>query len=533
MCFELRSWLRSLALGFFLSMAFGVMLCLAEGPAMAEGSGNLPLTIIEVDRLSEQYGKEARYTELIRLGRQALEQGMEFLALHQRMAMAYRALGRFEGAVSHDQRALEMHPGSSEIRSRLYIDLIACQRYQEAQWLYSNSGKGAATRPSLRWHTDLLNGHAAYTQPETYNNLIPTPLTENPSAADRQKFYYSLRDSSRPYAEATLQGPSILRGLVWGWSVGQEGHWVLRSLWGYNQFTTQSTGVVQSNYLHLPSLLGRDTVLVQPYTNTSRQYTHLMEFQTARMPAWRWTAGWSLFDERASYFSSQLDTIQGGLVGVDYPYRHRAVTGILGVAYRIRSAELRAGMVRANLNSDQQRQFDLGLTLWPLGNSTLLLGMEASYLNNRSNSGNVTEAGLVAMRCGMAPASLWRHLNGKRFQGQSPRLWMEASVTGGANLRNYTRPGTLWAMNSYENIRRIQGLSLRWKVPAKPTAALRGEWWWTATWQIQYRDQSYVALPWQIPPGSENPPTVSKTPENLILHNRCQMVGLSLLRTFL
>lgn len=107
MCFELRSWLRSLALGFFLSMAFGVMLCLAEGPAMAEGSGNLPLTIIEVDRLSEQYGKEARYTELIRLGRQALEQGMEFLALHQRMAMAYRALGRFEGAVSHDQRALK------------------------------------------------------------------------------------------------------------------------------------------------------------------------------------------------------------------------------------------------------------------------------------------------------------------------------------------------------------------------------------------------------------------------------------------
>ncbi|MFM8513184.1 MAG: hypothetical protein ACKOBI_05510, partial [Bacteroidota bacterium] len=84
MCFELRIWLRSLALGFFLSSACGVMpsmaegLALAEGPAMAEGSGNPPLTIIEVDRLSEQYGKEARYTELIRLGRQALEQGMEF-----------------------------------------------------------------------------------------------------------------------------------------------------------------------------------------------------------------------------------------------------------------------------------------------------------------------------------------------------------------------------------------------------------------------------------------------------------------------
>ncbi|MFM8686636.1 MAG: hypothetical protein ACKODJ_08840, partial [Bacteroidota bacterium] len=336
-----------------------------------------------------------------------------------------------------------------------------------------------------------------------------------------------------PYAEATLQGPSILRGLGWGWSVGHEGHWVLRSLWGYNQFTTQSTGVVQSNYLHLPSLLGRDTVLVQPYTNTSRQYSHLMEFHAARIPAWRWTAGWSLFDERAAYFSSQLDTIQGGLVGVEYPYRHRAVTGILGVAYRIPSAELRAGMVWANLNSDQQRQFDLGLTLWPLGNSTLLLGMEASYLNNRSNAENVTENGVVAMRCGMAPAFLWRHLIGKRFQGQSPRLWMEASVTGGANLRNYTRPGTVWAMNSYENIRRIQGLSLRWKVPTKPTSAPRGEWWWTATWQIQNRDQSYVALPWQIPPGSENPPTVSKTPENLPLNNRCQMVSLSLLRTFL
>ncbi|MFM8786280.1 MAG: tetratricopeptide repeat protein, partial [Bacteroidota bacterium] len=104
------------------SMAEG--LALAEGPAMAEGSGNPPLSMVEVDRLSEQYGKEARYTELIRLGRQALEQGMEFLALHQRMAMAYRALGRFEGAVSHDQRALEMHPSSSEIRSRLYNDLM-------------------------------------------------------------------------------------------------------------------------------------------------------------------------------------------------------------------------------------------------------------------------------------------------------------------------------------------------------------------------------------------------------------------------
>ncbi|MFM7587507.1 MAG: hypothetical protein ACKO55_00165, partial [Bacteroidota bacterium] len=91
MCFELRIWLRSLALGFFLSSACGVM------PSMAKGRGNPPLSMVEVDRLSEQYGKEARYTELIRLGRQALEQGMEFLALHQRMAMAYRALGRFEG----------------------------------------------------------------------------------------------------------------------------------------------------------------------------------------------------------------------------------------------------------------------------------------------------------------------------------------------------------------------------------------------------------------------------------------------------
>ncbi|MFM7699755.1 MAG: hypothetical protein ACKO7V_03070, partial [Bacteroidota bacterium] len=62
MCFELRSWLRSLTLGFFLSSACGVMPSMAEGPAMAKGSGNPPLTIIEVDRLSEQYGKEARYT---------------------------------------------------------------------------------------------------------------------------------------------------------------------------------------------------------------------------------------------------------------------------------------------------------------------------------------------------------------------------------------------------------------------------------------------------------------------------------------
>ncbi|MFM7701474.1 MAG: hypothetical protein ACKO7V_11920, partial [Bacteroidota bacterium] len=64
-------------------------------------------------------------------------------------------------------------------------------------------------------------------------------------------------------------------------------------------------------------------------------------------------------------------------------------------------------------------------------------------------------------------------------------------------------------------------------------SALRGEWWWTATWQIQNRNQSYVALPWGKRPSSENPGTVANTPKSLPLNNRCQMVSLSLLRTFL
>jgi tetratricopeptide (TPR) repeat protein len=503
------------------------------------GAGKPELTMAQVDRLSVKYGYEGRYMDLIRLGRQALEEGMEYLGLHQRMATAYRALGRYEGAIPHTQRALAMYPGSSEIRSQLYSDLIACQRYQEAGWLYRNPTESPDS--SLRWHTDLALVHAGYTHSGNYNNLVNSALSAKSLPTDSLQYYYSLRDRSQPYAEATLQGPSVLSGLGWGWSMSHVGHWVFRSQLGYNQFHTYSTGLVQTVYRDLQTLLLRDTVLKQPYANTSRQYSQLMDFQSLRMPAWRWSAGWSLFEERASYFSSQLegyrvsgtDTVFGGLVGLDFPYRHRAYAGVLGAAYRLRSAELRAGIGIANLNSDTQRQFDFGLTLWPLGNPALQMCMEASFLKNSSNNaGNNTENGIVAVRCAMAPAILWQHANGRRFHGQSPGLWLEASYTGGANLRNYTRPATLWALNSYENIRSIVGLSMRWKFPAESLSRPGGHWWLSISLQIHQRDQSYVTLPWQKPPDSENPGIISTNPKLIPLPNQCQFWSLSLLRIF-
>jgi hypothetical protein len=490
--------------------------------------------------MTAQFGQEGRYLDLIRLGRQALHEGMEFLALHNRMAMAYRALGRYEGAIPHGQRALAMYPGSPDIRRQLYNDLIACQRYQEAYWLYPQPDQ---SRPSsLRLQTDLVHLHAAYTLPGQYNHLIKSVLSSSSSAMDSQHYYYSLRkDSTRPYAEATLQGPSWLSGLGWGWSLTREGQWVCRSHHGYNQFNTQSTGLVQSQYVNPLTLTARDTVISKSYANTSTQFSHLMEFQSVRLAAWRWMVGWSLFLEKASYLSSQTegngvfnnDTFLIGLKGVDFPYSHRAYTGILGAAYRFRSAELRAGMVWANLNSDQQQQFDLGFNLWPLGNPSWHVGLDASYLNNRPAVGDVTKNGVVAMRCGMAPEAIVHDVLGKRFQGQPPRLWLEATYTGGANLRNYTRPTTLWALNSYENIRRILGLTLRWKVPVRELASSRGQWWLSATWQSQQRDQSYLALPWKVPPGSSNLPKVSDIPQRVALSNPCQFFALSLLRTFL
>jgi len=488
----------------------------AAVPVFASGAVPSSKDWTEVERLTREQMASGNYRAVVRTGRSALQSGLECLELHKRMATAYRMLHCYENAASHWKRARQMHPASADILRELYRDLWACGRYDEALAV-APAGWGARSG----WDYWMVN--VGYSSSGNYDSLVTkvkAPASGSLVGSDSASLYWfrdyakGSSEGRRIYSEIALQGPGRQ------WTIGGQYTFVwpsaasspnrLQVVTTYTDFRTQSKGVVQSQYgiwdtVSLQFKVG-DTLHTQDYLNHSWHLGQRWSFVPAGKGDLKASLAFAALREQAGYLSSTLDTYFQ-VAPKEMPYLHHA--GYLGLSLhkRIRSAEWRGGWSYSSLNKGHQKQWDLGFSLWPLGNQALLLGADFSLLEQVGAS----SSGLWTFRS-VWKSGVYRPINEpkplRRIQ-QVPGLTMEIRYTGGGNLRNYTLPGTMFSYNSYENIRSILAVSLQLPLsvaclPGKPTgrfgrnllqgSTFNGLWRIVPSWQIQSRDQEYWAL---------------------------------------
>ena len=108
------------------------------------------------------------------------------------------------------------------------------------------------------------------------------------------------------------------------------------------------------------------------------------------------------------------------------------------------------GLLSGTLNSQRQWQADAGLTWWPLGHQGFLVSLDLSTLSN----GTLNTDSLGKEMVGVGLAKIGLQLG--------PRFWLEIRTIQGSTLRNYTQPGTFWALNTTDQLRSVWALSGRW-----------------------------------------------------------------------
>jgi hypothetical protein len=167
-------------------------------------------------------------------------------------------------------------------------------------------------------------------------------------------------------------------------------------------------------------------------------------------------------------------------------------------------------LLSGTLNSQRQWQADAGLTWWPLGHQGLLVSLDLSALSNGSLSTDSLGKEMVVV--GLAKIGLQL----------GPRFWLEIRTIQGSTLRNYTQPGTFWALNTTDQLRSVWALSGRWtpalgqaNPPSNPGSNPRSNARWSLAPYIQrfVMEGSIHGLAWANPTQGTvdpNPRTVTR-----------------------
>ncbi|MDZ4668319.1 MAG: hypothetical protein SGJ00_10585 [bacterium] len=90
------------------------------------------LSYAKVDSLSHQYFNNLENAALIRIGKQALKEQIDFYYLRVRLGIAYFRLGNFEAAYMHFNKAVEMNPSEEYVLTYTYQCLLKTAQFQRA-----------------------------------------------------------------------------------------------------------------------------------------------------------------------------------------------------------------------------------------------------------------------------------------------------------------------------------------------------------------------------------------------------------------
>lgn len=446
-----------------------------------------------VDSLTRHALAYGEYRDLIQAGRQAVKEGWVTAELHRRMALAYRMLQNHERAVDHWRSASRMVPGSALLAGEYRQELWTCRRWDE--WRWATMQNEADDLGILALDYAVVNAGLLY---PSGSGSFRDEVDASPLALRQVQ----VGQPAWAYAETLIQGPVAF----WGGSLqttlrmpGRRGPYRISLIQAWNRFDARTYGRVQSAYWDPVAFKTADTTLGSDFVTHSTLYAQRWEGARARMPGWKYGVGILFFGERSQYLSTEPYSIDSGLRSLTTSYRHNALALSGTVSRRVRAREYRLGLLSGTLNRQRQWQADAGLVWWPWGNPRLQVSLDISALSNGplETDSPRTLVGIAHLRLG----------------GQMSRgLWLELRTLQGPSLRNYTQPGTFWAMNTADALASVWVLSGRWTPTFLGGSVQTGSRWSLAPFVQRMRLQSTVqGLAW----ANANQDLVDPTPRSV------------------
>jgi tetratricopeptide (TPR) repeat protein len=369
-------------------------------------------TFTEIDIKTYQLYLEQNWDELIREGRSALKQDVDYYYLRMRIGIAFYEQKNYKSAQSHFKKALEFSDGDVAALEYLYYAYLFGGQTQQASLLYEDmpaSLKEKLPSPGQKI-VDRISGEYLYNQTFT-DDLVNDPATFDGLPLGLQivtRYYQNLNVSLQHFMHP---GTSFIHAYTY---LGKSSYYYYDD--GVNRFGTEGQQINQHQYYLSPSFTFRGGLVVSP----AFHFLHV-GYQVPDLSGGGPGPGGS---NKIAFREESESQLVGGLALAKFqgPFNFR-----LGAVY-------------SNLNRKNQLTGSAGMTWYPLGNIDLYLSaslyahvadLGATGVNEGATDGGAAgeeasnERGLAII-----PDLLFGW-------GIASKVWIEISGTYG-DMRNFT-----------------------------------------------------------------------------------------------
>ena len=364
-----------------------------------------------VEQQTRAYAGAGDWDGITELGKEALRKGIDFYYLRYRMGVAWYMKKNYHQAAHNLRKAWEQNPGDGLLQEYLYFSLVFSGREMEARYFASGISIHEKNRMGipdgkLTEKVHVLVDVGSSDDQKGIKNFFPEP-----TAPDGSRF---ISRSHRVFQVGLLHPLSQSLSVYHAYTHAQKDHFVYSLSDGNEVIDPNTRSLINQYYLSGIWRLVRDFRLV-----TALHYIHLtLPGQAQVLPG---RPGVPLATTPA--------TTWGELVGSLALYRDMRYLTV-GLSGNF-----------SNLNDGRQRQGDLLLAFYPLGNLSLYTASTFSLQHETAGNGNQTERLVFFQRIGGRLAS-W--------------LWVEGFLSLG-EMNNFVRYDGALVFNAMDMIRQQAG----------------------------------------------------------------------------
>ncbi|NPA44075.1 MAG: tetratricopeptide repeat protein [Chlorobi bacterium] len=358
---------------------------------------------VKVDKITYKQYINKDWKNLVKTGKDALKEGIDFYYLQVRMGIAYYELKNYAKAIKYFERAYYSDYENELVQEYLYYSYIFMGRYGDARGLAGTFKRKLKERLGISAENPLISSLSIITKHDFNEDYQYNPSdfeVVNQQTILNQSFYnINLLHLLGDYA-------SIYHG--------------------YSNLRISSS--VLSSDIDLPSNFEEDIIQSEYYLSFNYQLgigTNL-------------GIGFHYLNTNYSALDPNPVTIGrwGGSNVYLYDYTKNSFVGSFTISKQISIIRLGTAFSIANMNDNMQLQPEGSITIFPFGNSKFYTHSRAIYL--------IDDNGYTALKNFIFKQSL-----GIRFSKYS---WFEPSATFG-NMKNFTSYNALIANNDIDGVK--------------------------------------------------------------------------------
>lgn len=392
------------------------------------GKGQTSLSLPQVDAKTYTLYTEGKWGELIAVGNNALDNGMDFYFLRVRLGIAYFEIANYHRAIVHLEKAITQGDGDAFVQESLFYTYLYAGRRMEALVLAKSftpeqkQRTGTAKMKIIRQADVYLNANKADNQNEIESfssNELPTEDGRQFISDGHRYFFAGLRHEL---------SPSI--GLYHGYTRLQKDHFVYAREDDISGTNTQAGATLDQYFASAQVRVAKNVQLLGGMHLLGVKYVTPVGIQQQGRDVLIWKD------------ASTTESVFFGGLSLQAPY-----INALTMLYS------------GNLNGRNQLQTDFQLTFYPSGNHSLYFVSQFSYQSEKLGTEKLNRI-VFDQQAGVQLSTKW---------------WAEAYATFG-NMQNFIANQGAVLFNTMDMVKNRGGVRGYFFPTWKTRLMLEGVW---------------------------------------------------------